>query len=216
MPGKTMASIAVVERDYTGDRRQVGSPRSAGRHAGPDHQGRHRRIPTWRSRELAAKHGVMGRGAGAGPPGDRHRRARWPRPSWRCPAPPTGGWPSRASGELERRTGRRLAHLAEGSEEKPHHLRRHPGPAGPGDHQPGMVRQRDRRPAVRPVHRQRRGTQALAHPHRADALLPRPRLDRGTRRAAADLPAAAGHGPAVRRARSSAPPRRDRADACGT
>ena len=68
------------------------------------------------------------------------------------------------------------------------HLRRHPGPAGAGDHQPGVVGQRDRRPPLRPVHRQRRAAQAVAHPHRPHALPARPRLDARDRRGAADLP----------------------------
>ena len=49
---------------------------------------------------------------------------------------------------------------------------------GAGDHQPGVVGQRDRRAPLRAVHRQRRAAQAVAHADRPDALLPRPRLDR--------------------------------------
>ena len=54
------------------------------------------------------------------------------------------------------------------------------------------------------LHHQRRAPQALAHPHRPPALLPRPRLDARARRATAGLPAAAGHAPALRRDRGSA------------
>ena len=90
VPGKTMGPIAVVDRDYAGARRQVGDAGPAGGHAGRDHQGRHRRIPTRRSSELAAKFGVM----------DSRRRRRaarrstppsgWPTPSWRCPGTSNG------------------------------------------------------------------------------------------------------------------------------
>ena len=60
------------------------------------------------------------------------------------------------------------------------HLRRHPGGAGAGDHLAGVVGLRDRRTALRAVHRQHRAAQAVPHPHRPDALLPRPRLDAPT------------------------------------
>ena len=68
-------------------------------------------------RDLSARHGVMGSGAGAGRPAI-DTDVRWRTPSWRCPAPPTAGWPSRASGSWSARTGRPLVHLAEGNEER--------------------------------------------------------------------------------------------------
>src|SRR5664280_2386386 len=79
------------------------------------------------------------------------------------------------------------------------HVRRHPGRADLGHHLAGVVRQRERRPEVLPVHHQRRTPEALAHAHRAPALLPRPRLDGRTRGEPSGLPAAAEHAGAVRR-----------------
>src|SRR5690606_3568364 len=65
-----------------------------------------------------------------------------------------------------------------------------------------MVGIGNRWPPVFAVHHQHRTAQTVAHPHRAPAFLPRPRLDDRTRRTAADLPAAAGYDRAVRRTRS--------------
>ena len=58
------------------------------------------------------------------------------------------------------------------------HVRRHPGAAARGDHLAGVVRQRDRRAPLLSVHGQRGAEETVAHADRADALLPRPRLDR--------------------------------------
>ena len=90
-------------------------------------------------------------------------------------------------------------------------LRRHPVPAGAGHHQPGVVGQRARRPALLAVHHQRRAAQAVAHADRPAALLPRPRLDAGAGRGAAGVPAAAGHAQALRRT-AAGPQRRAGAD----
>ena len=102
---------------------------------------------------------------------------------------------------LEKRTGVRLADLAEERAGERITLRRHPGAAAGGDHLAGVVRQRDRRAALLAVRGQRRAQEAVAHADRADALLPRPRLDRRVRRGAARLPAAAGLRAALRRRR---------------
>ena len=118
----------------------------------------------------------------------------WPRRSSRSRPPRTDGSPCRASEQLERRTGHRLVHLAEGSEEE-HIAFADTRPGRSGDHQPEWSGQRERRAPLCAVHRQRRTEQALAHPDRAHALLPRPRLDARDRRDPADLPAAAGHVP---------------------
>ena len=107
--------------------------------------------------------------------------------------------PRAAGRQAARRPGRGVGGEAD-------HLRRHPGRAGAGDHLAGVVGLGDRRTALRAVHGQHRAAQAVPHPDRPDALLPRPRLDDRPRRGAADLPATAGHAPAVRRA--EARPRR--------
>ena len=71
----------------------------------------------------------------------------------------------------------RLADLAEERAGERITLRRHAGAAPCGDHLPGVVGQRDRRPALLAVHGQRRAQEAVAHADRPDALLPRSRLD---------------------------------------
>ena len=142
------------------------------------------------------------------PPGASTPTPRWPRRSSRCPATTNGRLAVQGFRQLERRTGTPARRPRRGQRGEADHLRRHPGPAGPGDHQPGVVGQRDRRPPLRPVHRQRRAAQALAHPHRAHALPARPRLDARDGRDPADLPGAAGHAPAVRRAADRRPRRR--------
>ena len=55
-----------------------------------------------------------------------------------------------------------------------------------------------RRAALLAVHHQRGAAQAVAHPHRAAALLPRPRLDDRGGGEPAGVPAAAGHAHPVR------------------
>ena len=145
---------------------------TAGRH----HQGHHLRArPGDRAACAAERHGART----AWPTGGR----RWPatctcaRRSSRCPAPPTGGWPPRASPTLSRRTGTGFAGLAAEHEGKRITFADTQARPGAGDHLAGVVGQRDRRPPLLAVHHQRRAPQALAHPHRAAALLPRPRLD---------------------------------------
>ena len=103
------------------------------------------------------------------------------------------------AGEAHRRPAGRPGGGARGQAD---HLRRHAGPAGPGDHLAGVVRLGDRRSSLLAVHDQRGAPQALAHAHRPDALLPRPRLDDRARRGSARLPATAQHGGPVRRARA--------------
>ena len=101
---------------------------------------------------------------------------------------------------LEKRTGVAAGRPRRRARGQADHLRRHPGPPGPGDHLAGVVGLGDRRPPLLAVHHQRRAAQAVAHADRAAALLPRPRLDDRARRGAAGLPAAAEHARAVRRA----------------
>ena len=214
VPGRTMGADRGRHPELPGAGRAMGKPRPAGGHPRRHHQGRHRasrrRGPG--SRRPARRDGQRRRRGAAG---DRHRRQdgrhhpgavrHLQRPAGRRGLPATGA-PHRAAAGAPGGGQRGTAD----------HLRRHPGPAGAGDHQPGMVGQRDRRPAVRAVHRQRRGTQALAHPDRPDALLPGPRLAAGTGRAAPGLPAAAGHGAGCSTNPGSAPSPRVSGSACGT
>jgi nitrate reductase alpha subunit len=102
--------LAVVERDYPAiaDKWITLGPLTEARSP----QGHHH--PPDASRELA-KNGVWVRGQGVrrSPP-----PSGWPTSSSPCRARPTAGWPWRASASWRRRTGRELAHLAEGSEER--------------------------------------------------------------------------------------------------
>src|SRR5664279_1000692 len=175
----------------------MGEPRPPGGYPGRHHQGRHRasRRRGPRSRRPARSDGQRRRRGAAG---DRHRRqdgGHHPGAVRHLQRPARGRGLS-AAGAPHRATAGAPGGGQRGTAD---HLRRHPGPAGAGDHQPGMVGQRDRWPTVRTVHGERRGAQTLAHPDRPDAFLPGPRLAPGTGRAAPGVPAAAGHGATVRR-----------------
>ena len=76
----------------------------------------------------------------------RHATSTSARRSSRCPARRTAASPRRASRPLEKRTGSEAGRPGRGARGQADHLRRHPGPPGPGDHLPGVVRQR--RPAA--------------------------------------------------------------------
>ncbi len=99
-------------------------------------------------------------------------------------------------GEADRRQARRPGRRARGQTD---HLRGHAGSTCPGHHLPGVVGFGDRRSPLLALHDQCRAAQAVAHPDRQDALLPRPRLDLRARRTTAGVPAAAEHGSALRR-----------------
>ena len=135
---------------------------------------------------------------------------RWPATSTACEAilalsgTTNGHLATQGFETLEARTGVRLADLAAEHEGKRITFADTQGAPGAGHHLTGVVGVGVRRPALLPVHHQRRAAQALAHADRADALLPRPRLDDRARRGAAGLPAAAEHAGAVRRAGASA------------
>ena len=105
---------------------------------------------------------------------------------------------------LEERVGKKLADLAEGSEEKRITFADTQAAPVPVITSPEWSGSETGGRRYAPVHRQHRAAQAVPHPDRPDALLPRPRLDARPRRGAADLPAAAGHAPALRRARARA------------
>ena len=199
VPGKTMPALAVVERDYTAIADKLAAVGPLADSARLHHQERH----------LPARGG--GRAARRQERRDARRRGRrsarrstptssWPRRSSPSPARPTAQLAVQGFRTLEKRVGKPLADLAEGSEEKRITFADTQARPVPVITCPEWSGSRDRRTPLRAVHRQRRAAQAVAHPDRADALLPRPRLDARPRRAAADLPAAAGHAPALRRA----------------
>ena len=198
VPGKTMGQIAVVDRDYPALAEQVGEPRPAGGHAGPDHQGRHRASRRRRSRDLAARHGVMGSGAGAGRPAI-DTDVKMADTILALSGTSNGRLAVEGFRQLEQRTGRPLVHLAEGSEERRityADTQARPVPVITSPEWSGSETG-GRRYAPFTVN-----VEELKPWHtltgRMHFYLDHDWL-RGTRRAAAGLPAAAGHGPAVRR-----------------
>ena len=58
--------------------------------------------------DLRRINGTVRGGVADGRPSAGPRQPRCARPSWPCPAPPTGAWPPQGFATLERRTGRRL------------------------------------------------------------------------------------------------------------
>ena len=205
-PARPCRRLQIVERDYTAIADKLAA-------IGPlaDSLGFTVKNVTYRVEEEVERlrHAQRrdARRRGRRPAGDRHRhqaRRGDPRAS---PARPTASWRCRASAPSRSASASRSPTSPKGSEEKRITFADTQAATGPGDHLAGVVRLGDRRPPLRAVHRQRRAAQAVAHPDRADALLPRPRLDARPRRVAADLPAAAGPAPAPRRAH----PRRGRA-----
>ena len=123
----------------------------------PDHQGHHHPSRRRGGGHPAASSACSIR-CGAGPSGDHHRRAD----GRRDPAlsGTNGHWPSRGSGTRAPHRGRWCTWPSTRASRSPSPT---PRSAGPGDHQPGVVGQRDRRPAVCPVHHQHRGAQEPFH-----------------------------------------------------
>ena len=197
VPGRTMPNFVAVERDYPAVAEKMAS-------IGPlvDRLGMTTKAVTYHPDEeiayLSAKNGVMLGGAGDGRPAI-DTDAKMAEAVLALSATTNGrlavqGF--RAAGAAHRYSARRPCR---GQRGEAHHLRRHTGPPGAGDHQPRVVGQRDRRAALCPVHGQRRAGEAMAHPHRSDALPARPRLDARDGRDPADLPRPARHAQALRR-----------------
>ena len=197
IPGVTMPRLVEVERDYGCGRREDERSRTARRHPRSHHQGRHLRarqagrLPAPQERTGAWRRGgrptvpEAGRRRLRGDPGavrDHQRRSCY-----------RGLQDAR---EAHRRTAGRPGR---GARRQADHLRRHARAARPRDHLAGVVRLRDRRPPLLAVHDQRGAEEAVAHADRADALLPRPRLDDRARRGASRLSPAVEHGGPVRR-----------------
>ena len=187
VPGRTMPKFVVVERDYAAVADKMAALGPLVDRLGMTHQGRH--LPPGRGGRLPggeATASMLG-GAGDGRPAI-DTDAKMAEAILALSATTNGRLAVQGFRELERRTGTAAGRSRRGQRGAPDHVRRHPGPAGAGDHQPGVVGQRDRRAPLRAVHRQRRAAQAVAHADRADALLARPRLDARARRDAAGLP----------------------------
>ncbi len=193
VPGRNLPNLVVVERDYTAIADKLATVGPLADRLGLHRQERHLRRRRAGGPARPRCNGVMPAAPASGRPGDRHRPADGRGDPGASPAPPTARWPSRGSSTLEKRVGKQAGRPRRGLGGEADHLRRHPGSPGAGDHLAGVVGLGDRRPPLRAVHRQHRTAQAVAHPDRADALLPRPRLDDRRRGAVADVPAAAGH-----------------------
>ena len=203
VPGKTMGPLAVVERDY-------GAIADKWAALGPlvDKLGLTTKgvttHPDVEVAELGAKFGLWNSGAAEGRPAITTAE-HMADVILALSGTSNGRLAVEGFRELERRTGRRLVHLAEGSEERRityADTQARPVPVITSPEWSGSETGGRR---YAPVHGEHRGAQALSHADRTHAFLCRPRLARGTRRAAAHLPAAAGHVPVVRRARRWVP-----------
>ncbi len=202
-PGVTMPKLVVVERDYPAVAEKMAALGPLTDEARHDHQGRHASTRRPRSSTSAARNGVVADGPRGGPSAARHRRHSVCEMILALSGTTNGRLAVaglRAAREAHRAAARATWRGTTRARGSPSRTRRHaPVPvdhlarSGPASSTAGG--------ATAPFTHQRRAAQAVAHPHRAAALLPRPRLDERDRRAAADLPAAAGHAPAVRRLR---------------
>ena len=191
VPGQNMPIFSVVERDYTADRGQAGRRRAAGRQARLHRQERHLRTRRRPLERLSRCNGVMLGGAADGRPAiDTDAKMAEAILAF---SGTTNG--ARRAGPTPCRRRTEGGDLSEGSEEKRITFAQTQAAPVPGDHLARVVGLRDRRPALRAVHHQHRAAEAVAHPDRADALLPRPRLDVTT---GDSHPPAAGNVPAIR------------------
>ncbi len=138
VPGRDHAQAGRRRARLRRDRGEDGRARPAGRHARRHHQGRHLRARTRRSSTCGSKNGVV-RGGRRRPAVARHATSRPARRSWRCPAPPTGAWPPRASAPWRSAPGMQLADLAAEHEGKQITFADTQAAAGAGDHLAGVV-----------------------------------------------------------------------------
>ncbi|WP_099040204.1 nitrate reductase subunit alpha [Mycobacterium neglectum] len=116
VPGKTMGPLAVVERDYPGVAEQWAALGPLVERLGLTTKGVTTR-PDREVGELAAKFGVMNTGVAAGRPAITTAE-RMAETILALSGTTNGRLAVEGFRELERRTGRPLAHLAEGSEER--------------------------------------------------------------------------------------------------
>ncbi|MEP6559745.1 MAG: nitrate reductase subunit alpha [Nakamurella sp.] len=116
VPGRTMANIAVVTRNYPALAEQWETLGPLVETLGLTTKGT-TVFPDVEVRELAARHGVMGHGAGAGRPAI-DTAIKMCDTVLTLSGTTNGRLATEGFKQLERRTGRRLTHLSEGSEEK--------------------------------------------------------------------------------------------------
>ena len=178
MPGKTMGPVAVVERDYAAvaDKWAALGPlvdtlglTTKGVTTHPDVE----------VAELGAKFGVMDSGPAQGRPAITTAE-RMADVILALSGTSNGRLAVEGFAELEKRTGRPLVHLAEGSEERRityADTQARPVPVITSPEWSGSETGGRRRA----VHGEHRGAQALSHADGTDAFLCRPRLAGGTR-----------------------------------
>ena len=177
-PGQNMPAFTVVERDYTAIADKLAA-------VGPlaDTLGFTVKNVTYRLEEqldrLGRSNGVMLGGAADGRPAI-DTDAKMAEAILTFSGTTNGELAVQGFRTLEKRRSASCARPGRGVRGEADHLRPDPGRAGAGDHLAGVVRLGDRRPPLRPVHGQHRTAQAVPHPDRPDALLPRPRLDDAT------------------------------------
>ena len=200
VPGRTMPKFVVVERDFGAVAQKMAALGPLLDEAGHDHEGGHRSMSA-RGGQAARDQWRGARRRRRRPPaaGPGHARVRSDPHSVGDHQRPARGRRLRGAGTPDRAAPGGPGRGARG---QAHPLRRHPGPAGASDHQPGVVGQRARWPALLAVHHQRRAAQALAHPDRPAAPVRGPRLDARAGGVDAGVPATAGHAPTLRRARA--------------
>ena len=184
VPGKTMPRLVPVERDYTAVYRKWRSLGPLAEELGSSAKGIALR-PTAEIEELRAANGDLdGRPSLA-------RDVHWCEAILALSGVSNGrlavaGLPRArgADGDAARRHRR-------GARRRAHHVRRHAGAAAQGDRLTRVVGNGVARPALLPLHDQRRARRAVPHADRAAVALPGARLDARVRRGAADLPTAA-------------------------
>ena len=151
VPGRTMPALAVVERDYTAVAEKMTSLGPLAERLGLTTKAV-TVVPTRRSARLSATNGVMSSGAGEGRPAI-DTDARMAEAILALSGTTNGRLAVEGFRRLEERTRLPPRRPGRGERGEADHLRGHPGPAGAGHHQRGVVRQRDGRPPVRPLHR---------------------------------------------------------------
>ena len=198
IPGRTMPRLILVERDYPAVAEKMAALGPMVETVGLTVKG----VTTHPDAEVEYLRGVNGavRQWGRGRPavaGQGHPCRRGDPGVVRDDERTPGGRGFRGAAAPHRH---RTGGFGQGERRPANHVRRHAVPAGGREHVAGVVGFGDRRPPLLAVHHQHRTAQAVAHADRPTALLSRPRLDERTRRATADLPAAARHDRVVRRA----------------
>ena len=196
IPAVTMPRLTVVERDYTAIGAKYGTVGPLLDKLGTAQKG----LVTDVTSAIAYLKGKNGTAAAArrrpSAAGQWDRRRRGDHVAGRHHQRAPGHPGVQDLGETDRRAAARPGGRARG---QAHQVPGHRRPAAAGVTSPEWSGSESGGRRYAPVHHQRGTHEAVAHAHRAHALLPRPRLDDRARRAAAHLPWPPQHDPAVRR-----------------